>query len=1184
MGSHSMPCVPKRLRRLLDDDLTATERAEVLEHLDACATCRGTLESLAAGSRWWDDLRRLARPDRPPDPSAPTVTMGEPRRGRSEEETEAGHPADDEPPLDFLGPPGTPGHLGRFGPYEVHELIGRGGMGVVLKAFDPALHRLVAIKVLAPQLATTATARRRFTREARAAASVVHDHVVTIHAVDEAAGFPYLVMQYVRGLSLQERIDRTGPLELKEIVRIGMQAAQGLAAAHAQGLVHRDVKPSNILLENGVERVKLTDFGLARAADDASLTQSGVVTGTPQYMAPEQARGEVLDHRADLFSLGSVLYAMGTGRSPFRAESTVAVLRRVCEDTPRPIREVNPEVPDWLAAIVERLHAKDPADRFQTAAEVAELLARHLARLQQPSLPPVDSIPAEETPLAVEATAAPASRRRRVAAAAVLLLLLPLGGLGLAEATGVSAFLATVLRIPTRDGVLVVEVDDPEVRVDVDGDAIAIRGAGVREIRLRPGPHRVRATKGGEPVLTELVTLSRGGRQVVKVHLEPGHRTPVAGGGPRLAAGPPEAGVAREIGRLVGHTGPVYSVVFLPDGRRALSGSGFPQGDKTMRLWDVDTGRELRQFQGNTGDVMCVAISPDGRRALSGTTGETMHLWDVETGQEQRRLVGHVGPLNAVAFLPDSRRALSGGNDKTIRLFDLASEDELRVLHGHADRVTSVAVSPDGRRALSGGRDKTVRVWDLEDGRELHILRGHEHWVLCVAVSPDGRRALSGGLDGALRLWDVEQGREVRTIRSSHGGVQGVAFTPDGRSALAGYQDRVARLWDLETGRELRRFRGHRDFINSVAVSPDGRRALSASGGFYDLQEKRHMPGSDWSIRLWELPEPATSPVLETVGEIRRFEGHEGAVKSVALTPDGRLAVSGSGYPYGDKTMRLWDVATGREIRRFRGHTDQVMSVTFTPDGRRALSGGADRTMRLWDVATGEELRRFKGHTNGVESVAVSRDGRRALSGGADRTVRLWDLETGEELRRLEGHTKGILGVAFAPDGRRVLSGSFDATVRLWDADTGREVRSFLGHESAVEEVAVSPDGRRVVSAGQDGTIRLWDLEGGEELRRFLGHAGTVSSVALSPDGRHVFSTGRDSTVRQWDSGDGREVRRFEGHQDMAWSLSLSADGSRLLTGSGGALRSHWERGRDWTLRLWDIPGADAAARPTPPR
>jgi serine/threonine protein kinase len=273
--------------------------------------------------------------------------------------------------------------------YEVTGVIGRGGMGVVLKAFDPALSRKVAIKVLSPALASCGAARRRFLREARAAAAVVHEHVVGVFAVVESASVPFLVMEYVPGRSLQDRLDRQGALALAEVLRIGMQTAAGLAAAHAQGIVHRDIKPANILLENGVERVRLSDFGLARAVDDAGLTRSGVIAGTPHYMAPEQASGETTDQRADLFSLGSTLYAMCAGHPPFRAETPLAVLRRVCDDRPRPLRELNPEVPDWLTTIISRLMEKSPDRRYHTAAEVAALLERCLAHVQQPLLTPL---------------------------------------------------------------------------------------------------------------------------------------------------------------------------------------------------------------------------------------------------------------------------------------------------------------------------------------------------------------------------------------------------------------------------------------------------------------------------------------------------------------------------------------------------------------------------------------------------------------------------------------------------------------------------------------------------------------------------------------------------------------------------------------------------------------------------
>jgi len=287
-------------------------------------------------------------------------------------------------PLGFLEPARRPGALGRLGHYEVLEVLGRGAFGVVFRAFDEVLHRVVAVKCLAPELAVTSPARKRFLREARAAAGVRHDNVVQVHAIEEQP-LPYLVMEFVPGQSLQGVLDKSGPLDVEEVVRIGIQLANGLAAAHDQGLVHRDVKPANVLVAPGTEgRVKLTDFGLARAADDASLTRSGVIPGTPLYMAPEQARGEAVDARSDLFSLGSVLYALLTGHPPFRAGTTYAVLRRVAEDTPRPIRDAIPEVPDWLCAVVEKLLAKDPADRFQTGREVAEALAAQKPVPRQP--------------------------------------------------------------------------------------------------------------------------------------------------------------------------------------------------------------------------------------------------------------------------------------------------------------------------------------------------------------------------------------------------------------------------------------------------------------------------------------------------------------------------------------------------------------------------------------------------------------------------------------------------------------------------------------------------------------------------------------------------------------------------------------------------------------------------------
>ena len=438
MVANSSGCDPARIKLLLEDRLPSDGQTELEHHLETCVECRQQLESQAAGEAWWHEARQFLQPAAESDsPAAASSADHVPA-------SEAG-PAGEEDagalPAGLLSASDDPAMLGCLGQYEIVEVIGRGGMGIVLKGFDRQLNRCVAIKVLAPHLATSGAARQRFMREAKSAAAVVHDHVIAIHSIDAESVLPYLVMPFIAGESLQQKIDRTGPLELKEILRIAAQVADGLAAAHAQGLVHRDIKPANILLENGVERVKITDFGLARAIDDATVTLRGFLAGTPQYMAPEQARGEMIDHRCDLFSLGSVLYAMCTGQSPFRAETTLAVLRRICEESPTPVQQVNPDVPDWLAGIIEKLHAKDPAERFQSAAEVAELLARHLAHCQQPWAVPMPP------PVRYRSPEARAARRRLYRSVAAVLLLLAAG----AGVAGVVRWVAWINETPSGE-------------------------------------------------------------------------------------------------------------------------------------------------------------------------------------------------------------------------------------------------------------------------------------------------------------------------------------------------------------------------------------------------------------------------------------------------------------------------------------------------------------------------------------------------------------------------------------------------------------------------------------------------------------------------------------------------------------------------------------------------------------
>ncbi len=399
------------LRQLVRGDETdvLTAQSDEMLHLEKCEACQQRLAALSGEVDWfaglssefaklptgaeepWEQWENSGIADKTQSPlpagdSLITVSIAadpgddlESSRHDSENRKDAEH---GKIRTDFLPPGSHPELLGRLGRYDIEETVGAGGFGIVFKAYDTELRRVVALKVLAPHLMSSGAARKRFAREAQAAAAIVHEHVIPIYDVVSQPEACYLVMQYIAGPSLQERVDAEGPLSVPELLRVGCQIAAGLRAAHQQGLVHRDVKPANILLEQSVDRVLISDFGLARTADDANLTRSGAITGTPHYMSPEQATGAIVDSRSDLFSLGSVLYFACTGHPAFRAPQIVAVLNRICHFPHRHVSEINHDIPGPVADLIDRLLAKDPANRFQTAAEVEQELRDLLADWQ----------------------------------------------------------------------------------------------------------------------------------------------------------------------------------------------------------------------------------------------------------------------------------------------------------------------------------------------------------------------------------------------------------------------------------------------------------------------------------------------------------------------------------------------------------------------------------------------------------------------------------------------------------------------------------------------------------------------------------------------------------------------------------------------------------------------------------